>query len=467
MKKNSVVTLMVFVMVFAVSGSAFAAPRWGGYNNIYQQGQNQYQINSGQTNAVSNQSGLQFFTDIPQNHWAYNVIKDMKQLGVINGDSDGNFYPDRQVTRAEFATMLVRALHLTVNQGATQTFTDVASNFWGYNYIEAAQNYLTGYQNANGQLYFDPQDPAVREDIVVALVRAEGLGNEQPDLSVLSNFVDANNISANLKGYVAIAVKHDLVKGSTDQTGQYHLYPQNKLTRAEAAAFLDRILQGNKIITGQQSDSQQDTKVIVGQQSVTQTQQAPELVTAAVNGATLTLTYNENLDTSSVPYVSDFAINVNGTAQASPIGLTVSGNSVTMALYQAILTGSTVSISYTPGTHPIRDLTGYNASALVNYQVSNATSDTIAPVWPQGSALSISNLSGNGLTLTWPQATDNTGVTAYRVYQDGNLLATVAGSVYSYNVAGLSPNTAYAFRIDAGDAAGNWTTGPSVNITTN
>jgi len=585
LKKKLVVSLMVLLMVFAVSGSAFAEHRGDRDNNSYQWGQTQYPMNSytqqpyqqniyqlnpygmnvDQTNPVIQQ----FFLDLPQNHWAYKMIKEMKKLGVINGDFDGKFYPERQVTRAEFATMLVRALHLPISQGAAQTFTDVPTNFWGYNYIEAAQNYLTGYQSsAGGQLYFNPQDSAVREDIIVALVRAEGLGNEQPDLSVLSNFVDADKISYNLKGYVAIAIKHDLVKGSTDQMGQYHLYPQNKLTRAEAAAFLNRII---KVVVGQQPDNQQDTKVIVGQQPGSQTQQAPVLststvngatltltynenldtssvpsggdfivkvngtvqsaptgitvsgssmtmtlyqavpsgstvtisytpgthplrdltgnnatalvnyqvsngtsgsqqapvlVTAVVNGATMTLTYNENLDTNSVPYSSDFIVRVNGTVQSAPTGITVSGSSLTLALYQAVASGSTVTISYTPGTHPLRDLTGYNASALVNYQVSNGTTDTISPVWPQGSALNISNLSGTGLTLSWPQATDNVGVATYRIYQDSNLLTTVTGSVYSYNVMGLSPNTNHTFRVDAGDTAGNWTTGPSVSTTT-
>jgi len=445
LKKKCVVLLMIFLMVFASSGSAFASSQKGKNNKDHQWEQNQKD---------QNEEVQQFYTDMPQNHWAYKTIQKMKKLGIINGNPDGNFYPERSVTRAEFATMLVRTLHLPINQGTTQTFIDIPANFWGFNYIEAAKDYLTGYQNPGGKLYFNPQGPAVREDIIVALVRAEGLENEQPDLSVLSKFVDADKISINLKGYVAIAVKHGLVGGSTDKTGMYYLNPQGKLTRAEAATFLSRVLQDNKVIVGQQSGNDSGT------------QQGPILSTATVNGATLTLTYNESLDTSSVPTYGDFTVKVNGIVQAAPNSITVSGSTLIITLPQAIPTGSTVTISYTPGTHPIRNLAGYTTAALVNYQVSNGNSDTNSPVWPQGSALSISNLSATSLTLTWPQATDNVSVTAYRIYQDGNLLTTVGGSVYMYNVVGLLSNTNHTFRVDAGDAAGNWATGPSVSTTT-
>lgn len=226
MKKKFFVLLIVFQLLFAVTGSVFAASSGTGITNTSQQPQ----------------MIQQFFFDITKNHWAFNVIQDMKQWGIINGDSDGNFYPERQVTRAEFATMLTRGLHLSVDVATYQIFTDVPQSYWAYKYIEAAKPYLTSYQNPEGQLYYNPKEPAIREDIIVAMVRAKHFENEQSDLTLLSKFVDSDKIPDNLKGYVAIAVKHDLVKGSVDRKGQYHLYPQGKLTRAEAAAFLHRLV---------------------------------------------------------------------------------------------------------------------------------------------------------------------------------------------------------------------------------
>jgi len=95
------------------------------------------------------------------------------------------------------------------------------------------------------------------------------------------------------------------------------------------------------------------------------------------------------------------------------------------------------------------------------------TPDRIAPNWPAGSTLTASNLGQTGLTLTWVAAADNIGITGYRVYQGSTLLATLAGNVLTYSVTGLTPGTQYTFKVEAGDAANNWSTnGPSVTITT-
>lgn len=92
--------------------------------------------------------------------------------------------------------------------------------------------------------------------------------------------------------------------------------------------------------------------------------------------------------------------------------------------------------------------------------------DTTVPTWPEGSALTVSDKSQTGLTLSWTSASDDLAVDAYQVYKDGALLDTVYGAT-TYNVTGLNPGTEYTFKVEAGDAAGNWTTvGLSATATT-
>ncbi|MDQ1913453.1 glycosyl hydrolase family 28-related protein [Paenibacillus sp. GD4] len=89
--------------------------------------------------------------------------------------------------------------------------------------------------------------------------------------------------------------------------------------------------------------------------------------------------------------------------------------------------------------------------------------DTLAPAWTNAN-LTSSNVTGNGVSLAWSGASDNVGVTGYKVLQNGVELATVVGTTYggTYDVTGLTANTSYTFQIEAGDAAGNWSTnGPS------
>jgi putative S-layer y domain protein len=50
------------------------------------------------------------FPDVPENHWAYNLVNDLAQRGYIDGYEDGQFKGDRLMTRYEFAAMLDRAV---------------------------------------------------------------------------------------------------------------------------------------------------------------------------------------------------------------------------------------------------------------------------------------------------------------------------------------------------------------------
>ncbi|TNJ63354.1 hypothetical protein FE784_25890 [Paenibacillus hemerocallicola] len=82
--------------------------------------------------------------------------------------------------------------------------------------------------------------------------------------------------------------------------------------------------------------------------------------------------------------------------------------------------------------------------------------DAVAPTWPNGSVLSATYGSSASVLLTWTPATDNTGVTQYRVYEANRMLSTVVGSVYNYTVNGLELGSDYAFTVKAGDKVGNW-----------
>ncbi|MEW6274436.1 MAG: cadherin-like beta sandwich domain-containing protein [Bacillota bacterium] len=77
-----------------------------------------------------------------------------------------------------------------------------------------------------------------------------------------------------------------------------------------------------------------------------------------------------------------------------------------------------------------------------------------AIAWNAGS-LTASAITAHGMTLTWPGAVSAAGISGYRVYKDGVLLSTLAGSETSYNAAGLNPNTSYTFTVKAVDSGGN------------
>ena len=99
----------------------------------------------------------------------------------------------------------------------------------------------------------------------------------------------------------------------------------------------------------------------------------PAFVSAAVDGASLTLTYGEALDGGSRSATGDFTVQVDGAAR-SVSGVSVSGSVVILTLNPAVEHGETgIRVSYTPGTRPIQDTAGNDALGLSNESVTNTT----------------------------------------------------------------------------------------------
>lgn len=84
-----------------------------------------------------------------------------------------------------------------------------------------------------------------------------------------------------------------------------------------------------------------------------------------------------------------------------------------------------------------------------------AVPDIIPPTPPAD--LTTTAVGSTQVTLTWTAATDTVGVTAYKVYRNGTLIATL-GNVTSYSDTGLTAGTAYSYSISACDATGNCST---------
>ncbi|EAY27297.1 T9SS-dependent choice-of-anchor J family protein [Microscilla marina] len=102
-------------------------------------------------------------------------------------------------------------------------------------------------------------------------------------------------------------------------------------------------------------------------------------------------------------------------------------------------------------------------SRVVAFRFGTPVPDTQAPSTPTN--LTASSVSSTNLTLNWTASTDNVGVSGYDVYRGATLIGSASGT--SYNVTGLSPNTAYSFSVRAKDAAGNISgASNTVNVTT-
>ena len=172
------------------------------------------------------------FTDIENSPHKETIIK-MFEKGIIKGVSENLFEPDRDVTRAEFATLMVRALDLE-STVYNEIFNDVNNDDWyaGNIQVAANNNLINGYDGM-----FRPNDSIKKEEmlkvVVQAYVNAKGDVKEKTDLSTID---DSNEISNWAITYVSVAVDLGLVeeKGS--------IYPQKNALRGEVATILSKLL---------------------------------------------------------------------------------------------------------------------------------------------------------------------------------------------------------------------------------
>lgn len=109
------------------------------------------------------------FTDIQNVSWAESAISYLYQAGIVSGKSEKTFAPNDNVTRAELAKMLVLGLKLE-SKGISKGFKDVVSGAWYADYVEiaASNGLITGDENGN----FNPNKPITRQDAAVMMYRA-------------------------------------------------------------------------------------------------------------------------------------------------------------------------------------------------------------------------------------------------------------------------------------------------------
>ncbi|MEC8022412.1 MAG: fibronectin type III domain-containing protein, partial [Myxococcota bacterium] len=147
--------------------------------------------------------------------------------------------------------------------------------------------------------------------------------------------------------------------------------------------------------------------------------------------------------------VASYAVLIDGQVVATTTG------SVTTVAIDSIAAGTTIWLqvrAYDPAG---------NISSLLGTTVTMP--DMGPPTW-DGAVLT-AVMTSSDATLSWTQASDDIGVVGYRIYRNDVQVAEVVGT--EAIVDGLGHDTEYTFRVEAGDAAGNWSTdGPSVTETT-
>jgi len=176
------------------------------------------------------------------NHWAKEAIHDLGARMIIRGTGNGGMEPDRQITRGEFAAIVVRALGL-YSPGKVHPFVDTGMQAWQEEATAAAYAYGLIKGNEDGR--FHPQQHLTREAAAVILSRAMAaveLSKEQESSltvnEMLDRYPDAEDLSDWAHEGWLTAMRAGLIQGRTND----QLAPRANMTRAETAMIISRLL---------------------------------------------------------------------------------------------------------------------------------------------------------------------------------------------------------------------------------
>ncbi|WP_127492930.1 S-layer homology domain-containing protein [Paenibacillus glycanilyticus] len=177
------------------------------------------------------------FVDVPAGHWAEAAVKSLSAKHIVSGVDQQHYAPNRNITRSEFATMMMRAVDYTgkeADAAAANPFKDVPAGQYYTDAVTRAASLgiMSGYGGS-----FRPNDPITREEAVVTLVRTVKYFEVKDTGKGAPAFADMKQISAWASAAVDQAWKLGLIEGDGKQ-----FHPKAALTRAEIAVMINRLM---------------------------------------------------------------------------------------------------------------------------------------------------------------------------------------------------------------------------------
>lgn len=153
-------------------------------------------------------------------------------MGIVSGYENGEFKPDNEMTRAEFATVLWNVAGKP-ETSVSLNFTDVTENDWFYKQV--AWGYGEGIISGTSETAFSPNDKLTREQAMTILWRYKGSPEAE---NVLDKFTDSEDVSDYAKNAMNWAISNGIISGVTET----ELSPKTSATRAQLATIMVRLI---------------------------------------------------------------------------------------------------------------------------------------------------------------------------------------------------------------------------------
>lgn len=183
------------------------------------------------------------FKDINHGFWAYKEIDLLTDEGIISGYPDNEYLPQKLVTRAEYAAMVIKTIgQENIPIETMYTFEDIDNSHWAWGYILRAIN-LDILKPASDS-YFYPNDYVTRSEVITFLVnilKSEDIGKKGAIIALQNSFDDFDEIPDWFKVTAGKAEVLNVI--AKEPPRERYLDYDKYVNRAQMAVFLARLKQ--------------------------------------------------------------------------------------------------------------------------------------------------------------------------------------------------------------------------------
>ncbi|MBY0115869.1 S-layer homology domain-containing protein [Paenibacillus xylanexedens] len=183
-----------------------------------------------------------------RSHWGKTDVNNIAARLDLQGNGDNTFSPNRQVTRSEFAEIVVLGLGLMRQDAPQNLFPDVNDSAWFRSAVALANEFgiVRGYDNGN---FYGNQEITREQGFAMVarayrLIEPEAAINPDQMNSELERYSDAADVSNWAKEDVAQLIAAGIIQGN----GPEVLSPKTTMTRAEVTALIARMLKVTNLI---------------------------------------------------------------------------------------------------------------------------------------------------------------------------------------------------------------------------
>lgn len=174
------------------------------------------------------------FADIDTGRWSYEAVKYLYAKKVISGYADNIFCPENEITRAEFASIIVKAFDFE-SADTGESFSDVNEGDWYYTNVMTALGKKIVYGDGGT---FRPNDKITRQEMAAMLYRAMVASDIQLKIKRSAEPSDSNQISDWAYAAVTQLVNMEVINGYEDNSFR----PNDNATREQVAQVVYGII---------------------------------------------------------------------------------------------------------------------------------------------------------------------------------------------------------------------------------